>query len=366
VHLYLHIPFCHRICPYCAFYKHTPGKTDQQAFVQALLQESALYAGRHPGSALRSLYLGGGTPTALSEKHLEQLLRGLAQHWDFSQLEEFGIEANPRTVTANKASLLKDCGVNRVSVGVQAWDSATLQTLGRDHSAADAEEILQLLRSVGIRSINVDLMFSIPGQSVATWQSTLEQAIACKPDHISAYNLNYEEDTAFFERLQRGEYKEDGDRDATQFYLALDLLEAAGFQHYETSNYAKAGHRSVHNAGYWFGRDYLGLGPSATSTIGMQRWKNLGDTEQYIHALQDGILPQREAELLTPEQHHMERVALELRTDRGVSLDRLQAVPPSVLQSIQEEGLALAEAGQLILTHKGKPLVDAIAEALLL
>lgn len=323
-----------------------------------------MYAERY-GRQLTTIYLGGGTPTALSEAHLQQLLHGLRHIFDLTRLEEFGLEANPRTVTASKAALLASCGITRVSVGVQAWDEQTLQTLGRDHSGEDAVEILQLLRTAGIPSVNVDLMFSIPGQSMSTWDYTLQQALAAQPDHISAYNLNYEEDTAFFQRLQRGEYREDADRDASQFYHALDVLTTHGYEHYETSNYAKPGHRSVHNAGYWFGRDYLGLGPSATSTQGRTRWKNLPDTERYIHAIQSGILPQSEAELLTDEQHHMERVALELRTDRGVAMQRLHSVPPAVLAGLLEEGLAITQAEQLILTRAGKPLVDSIAEALL-
>jgi oxygen-independent coproporphyrinogen III oxidase len=364
-HLYLHIPFCHRICPYCAFYKHTPGSTEMSAFVDALLMEAVRYSTKYQLRP-KTLYLGGGTPTLLSEAHLQRLLLGLKERLDVTQLNELTLESNPRTVTAGKAKLLADCGVTRVSVGIQAWDATTLQTLGRDHSAEDALEIMQLLREAGIPSINVDLMFSIPGQSIETWGSTLRSAIAAQPDHISAYNLNYEEDTAFFERLQRGEYRENADADASHFHHAIALLEAAGYEHYETSNYAKPGHRSQHNAAYWTGRDYLGLGPSASSTVARQRWKNLPDTEAYVHALQNHILPQSEAELLTDEQWLMERVALELRTEAGVSPQYVAQLPQDKIATLSEEGLLLLKDDRLALTAEGKALVDSIAEALLL
>ena len=151
-------------------------------------------------------------------------------------------------------------GIDRISLGIQSWDEPTLKTLGRDHAPADAEETYHLLRGAGFRSVNVDLMFSIPGQSLETWQRTVEHTILLNPDHISAYNLNYEEDTEFFERLRRGQYREDESRDAEFFHTSLDLLEAAGYEHYEISNYARPGHRSAHNESYWMGEEYLGLG----------------------------------------------------------------------------------------------------------
>ena len=224
-HLYLHIPFCHRICPYCSFYKHQHGSTDLAAFVEAVLLEARRQAPKvRPGT----VYLGGGTPTALSETHLRRLLEGLRDALDLSEVVEFTSEANPRTVTPSKAAMMRELGVTRVSLGVQAWDEATLRTLGRDHAAAEAEETYRTLRAAGFASVSLDLMFSIPGQSIEAWRETLERTVALQPDHISAYNLNYEEDTEFFQRLRRGQYREDEGRDAEYFYLALDRLEAAG------------------------------------------------------------------------------------------------------------------------------------------
>jgi len=363
-HGYLHIPFCHRICPYCSFYKHTPGATDMQAFVKALLTEAELRSRLHP-CQWETLYFGGGTPTALSLPHLDHLLTGLRDLLDLSQLKEFTFEANPRTVPPAKAELLLKHGVTRISLGVQAWDDATLSTLGRDHSPAEAINTYHTLRSTGFRSINLDLMFSIPGQSLHTWKNTLLRSIELAPDHLSAYNLNYEEDTEFFDRLSRGQYREVPDQDADFFFAALDLLEPAGYTHYEISNYAQPGHESRHNAAYWFGRDYLALGPGCTSTINGSRWQNVRDTTRYIADLQRGHLPATDHETLTAEQRRTERFGLELRTRQGLPLHLVHPERLPLLHQLAADDLLTISNQHIRLTRIGKPLVDPIAVALL-
>lgn len=363
-HLYVHIPFCHRICPYCSFYKHQHGNTDMTAFVEAILTEARLQGERMPVE-LRTVFLGGGTPTALSEVHLERLLAGLRETFDFSDVAEFCLEANPRTITESKAAMMRRLGVTRVSLGVQAWDEATLKTLGRDHAPAEAEETFHLLRGAGFPSVNLDLMFSIPGQSPEAWEQTLTRTIALQPDHISAYNLNYEEDTEFFQRLTRGQYREDTETDARMFFTALDLLEAGGYEHYEISNYARAGHRSLHNECYWRGSDYLGLGPSAFSTHDGRRWQNVTDTSRYIAAMGAGTPEIQSAEVITPEKRLIERFGLELRTARGLPVDLVGESQRKMLASLAEDGLLRIEQGMIRLNREGKPLVDSIAVALL-
>jgi oxygen-independent coproporphyrinogen III oxidase len=363
-HGYVHIPFCHRVCPYCSFYKHTPGNTDIAAFVEAVLREAELRSQLHP-CQFETLYFGGGTPTALSLTHLDHLLTRLRQVFDLSQLREFTFEANPRTVPPAKADLLRQHGVTRVSLGVQAWDEATLTTLGRDHSPQEAEATYRTLRATGFDSVNLDLMFSIPGQSLETWKTTLQRSIDLAPDHLSAYNLNYEEDTEFFDRLARGQYREVPDQDADFFHTALDLLEAAGYAHYEISNYARPGHESQHNAAYWFGKDYLALGPGCTSTIAGQRWQNLMDTTGYIQQIQNNHLPATDLETLTPEQRRTERFGLELRTRQGLPLDLIQPDRLPLLQQLATDHLLTVQDQHIRLTRLGKPLVDSIAVALL-
>jgi oxygen-independent coproporphyrinogen-3 oxidase len=359
-HLYVHIPFCHRICPYCSFHKHTPGGTDMVAFVDALLKE----AEKQPLKP-RTIFFGGGTPTMLSEVHLERLLRGLRDRLDMSDLDEYTMEANPRTITASKATLMREQGVTRVSLGIQAWDEATLKTLGRDHSPAEAQETWQVLKAVDFPSLNLDLMFSIPGQSLETWRETVQHSLSLKPDHISAYNLNYEEDTDFFRRLKAGEFRADEGRDADFFNLGIDLLEAGGFEHYEISNYARPGHRSVHNESYWLGEDYLGIGPGAFSTVGGKRWHNVKDTPRYMALAHAGDDTAVEVEELTPENRRTERFGLELRTARGLPLDLVAPDSRRMLDTLRDQGLLSFDDQFVRLTRSGKPLVDPIAVALM-
>ena len=335
-------------------------------FVEALLGELKLHQ-RHLELRPKTIHFGGGTPTLLSAAHLEALFSGLRQVADLSDLHELCLEANPKTIGSAKARLLREAGVTRVSLGVQSWDETVLRTLGRDHSPGEAEEAWQELREAGIPSLNVDLMFSIPGLGVQKWEHSLEKTLSLRPDHISAYNLTYEEDTAFLEQLRRGELDSDADRDADHFSAAMDRLEAEGFEHYEISNYARPGHRSAHNSAYWHGADYLGIGPSAVSTVQRERWKNLPDTAAYVGAIAEGRIPAIESEQLDESKWLMERVALELRTIEGTPLERIRPeVRPHLEQLMAEDWVKLDEDSKRIqLTRQGLPMADTIAEQLL-
>jgi oxygen-independent coproporphyrinogen III oxidase len=363
--IYIHIPFCHRVCPYCSFYKHTPGTTPIGTFVDALVTE---LRHRLPTAAAaakpRTLYLGGGTPSMLSPSHLARLFQALRAEIDFSTLDEVTLEANPATFDAAKAHLFRELGVTRVSLGIQSFTPHVLAILGREHSMEQASESIGILRDAGMLSVNIDLMFSIPGQSKEDWEATLRHAISLNPDHISAYNLTYEEDTAFFESLRRGEMRENEDHDAEFFLLADELLTAAGFDHYETSNYAKAGHHSSHNRGYWRGEDYLGLGPSAVSTLERIRWKNIADTARYVTQVQALGHALSDSETLDDEACRLERIALGLRTREGISLDLLNETSRLQAMNFVEEGLAMIHNERLTLVHHGRALVDPISAEL--
>lgn len=359
MHLYLHIPFCHRICPYCSFYKHTPGKTDLGAFVDALLAEARFASRSHPVN-LKTIYFGGGTPSMLSPTHLRKLFDGLRDTFDFSSIEEITLEANPATFTTRTAHLYEELGVTRVSLGVQSFLGHHLETLGREHTPMQAIQSVHLLREAGSLEVNLDLIFSVPKQTLLDWEDTLTQAFALQPEHISAYNLTYEEDTAFFEKFQSGDYREDPDLNARMFSLADEILTGQGFEHYETSNYALPGFHSRHNHGYWTGNDYLGLGPSAVSTINRERWQNVCDTDAYLkqisavgHARQDG-------ETLDDEAWRLERIALELRTVEGLPLKYLSS--QTNLAAIDH--LVEKTNTHLRLIGEGPLLVDSIAAEL--
>ena len=373
--LYLHIPFCHRICPYCSFYKHTPGGTPIGEFVEALGTEAIGRRGLQPLSWNPSepkgvtnpfsIYLGGGTPSMLSATHLTRLFDSLRENFDFSEVSEVTLEANPATFDLAKAELFRSLGVTRVSLGIQSFSPHVLETLGREHSPEEASESVAILRAAGIPSVNIDLMFSIPGQSLADWESTLRHAVSLKPEHVSAYNLTYEEDTTFFESLKNGTYAENEDKDADHYHLAEEILTAAGFDHYETSNYAQPGHHSQHNQGYWEGADYLGLGPSAVSTIRGVREKNVPDTAAYIRQVNSIGNAIHETEALTPAQRRIELIALGLRTTRGIPLELLDAEAMVKAKALAAENLLNIGETRIHLTQLGRPLVDPIAAELI-
>lgn len=364
--IYLHIPFCHRICPYCSFYKHTPGGTPIGEFIQALGSEvKRRKESLDSLSAPMTLYLGGGTPSMLSSKHLTDLFTSLRTNFEFSKLSEVTLEANPATFDLKKARLFKDLDVSRVSLGIQSFTPHVLGTLGREHTPEQASESVHILREAGIPSVNIDLMFSIPGQSLTDWEDTLRHAVSLEPDHISAYNLTYEEDTAFFDSLKNGTYRENEDHDADHYHLADDILTAAGFDHYETSNYARPGHHSKHNQGYWEGHDYLGLGPSAVSTIAGVRQKNIPDTAAYIKQINSIGNAIHETETLSPAQRRIELIALGLRTTKGIPLDLLGSESLERAKNLASEDLLSIDQTHVILTRIGRPLVDPIAAELI-
>jgi oxygen-independent coproporphyrinogen-3 oxidase len=369
-HLYVHIPFCARICPYCAFYKDLLDRSQTSRFCEALLRELELNESRRRTGDRRSLlrpstiYFGGGTPTALNIGQLELLLREFHERLELSQLIEWTIEANPGSVSARKAALLKKFGVNRISLGVQSWDDELLKLLGREHNAQQAEESFRILRDAGFTNVNVDLMFGLPGQTDDQWRATLEKTIVLQPEHISTYCLTYEEDTEFFLRHAQGEFRQDADADAELFEMTMAILEDAGYRHYEISNYARPGFESVHNRAYWLGKDYLGIGPSAVSTIGMQRWQNVCDYRAYIDRVVSGESTRGTSENLTLEMKRRERIVLGLRSRDGLSASELKDFAPKIDELITLRLLRKSN-DNFVLTRRGKALADSVAEAFL-
>jgi oxygen-independent coproporphyrinogen-3 oxidase len=311
---------------------------------------------------LETIFFGGGTPTALTTAQLEFLLGGMRERLDLSQLSEWTLEANPGSVSPRKAALLHAMGVSRISLGVQSWDDELLKLLGREHNAAQAEASFHILREAGFANVSIDLMFGLPGQSLGQWESDLRKSIALQPNHISTYCLTYEEDTDFFLRHSRGEFREDPESDARFLETAMAMLESAGYEHYEISNYARPGFASTHNHGYWAGDDYLGIGPSSFSTIGMERWQNVCDYRAYSDRVLGGLSPVESTEPLTPEMKRTERIALALRTRGGIASEELEAWPNERREFI-DLGLLRETNGNFILTPRGKLLADSVAEA---
>jgi oxygen-independent coproporphyrinogen-3 oxidase len=362
-HIYVHIPFCARICPYCAFYKDLLDRSQTWRFCEAILRDLDQ---RCASFTLRpqTIYFGGGTPTALTTAQLESLLGGFSERLDLSSLVEWSIEANPGSVSARKAVLLRKLGITRVSLGIQSWDDELLKLLGREHSSQQAEQSFRILRAAGFSNVNVDLMFGLPGQTIEQWKFTLEKTIALEPAHISAYCLTYEEDTEFFLRHARGELLQDTDADGVFFETAMSILEDAGYEHYEISNYARPGFASFHNRAYWLGKDYLGIGPSAFSTVGMQRWQNVCDYRSYADRVLSGQSLKGFSENLTNEMKRTERIALSLRMREGIAASELKQFKQKTEELTSLE-LLRKSSGNLVLTRKGKSLADSVAEAFL-
>jgi len=360
-HLYVHIPFCLKVCPYCSFYKEASDRNKTRRFLDALLVELDRESAQRPVRP-QTIFFGGGTPSALSVSQLEYLLGEMRRRLDMDEVREWTLEMNPATVSMEKAKMLRALGVNRISMGVQSWNPGLLNVLGRVHSSDQALRSYEILREAGFENVNIDLMFAVPTQSRDQWADSLERTIALAPEHISAYCLTYEEDTAFFRMFQQGELVQDKDWDADLFELTIDRLAAAGYEQYEISNYAPAGRECRHNLAYWFGADYLGLGPSAFSTCGASRWQNVEDTALYCDRVLNGESAAGFREVVNPETRKAEAIAFGLRTNRGVARDMLHPWESTVREYL-EEGFFAPNGDRIVLTRKGKLVADTLAAA---
>lgn len=369
--LYIHIPFCDQKCAYCDFLSFPGRHSAQKAqYLDALCAEMRLrLRGRwqHP----QTIFIGGGTPTALSAHELRTLLQTLATCVDLAGVEEFTVEANPGTVDREKLAVLGGGGVNRLSFGVQSFDDGLLQTLGRIHTAQEAQEAVQLAREAGFTNVNLDLMYGLPGQSETQWRDTIAQAIALEPQHLSLYQLIPEEGTAIVRRMDAGTLPAvDEDGAARWFAAQRGWLADAGYAQYEISNYARAGFASQHNQLYWRLDDYLGLGLGATSWERPVRRTNTADFGAYCRALASGALPPAEEERLTRAEQMSESVFMALRMNDGLSLAAFHAlygedvadVFPDAVAEGRERGWLVLEDGQLCLTDVGRSLGNWVFE----
>ena len=362
-HLYFHIPFCPKACPYCCFYFEEGSKNKNDAFLHSLLREVEQATSQHRITP-KTVYFGGGTPTSLRVEQLHILLQELSKRIDFSKVEEWTFEANPATLRPDKAALLRESGVTRISLGVQSWNPKTLATLGRIHSPNQSNESLRILRETGFPSVNVDLMFAVPNQTPEEWEADLEETVRKSPDHVSAYCLTYEEDTEFFQKLGAGHFHRDEPTEERFFRSAMEFLPANGLHQYEISNYARQGHESQHNFACWSGKDYLGFGPSAFSTVGLTRTQNAPDTTAYIKALTEKNPPPRSVEHLSASTRNSEILAFGIRRHTGIKQNLLSHKREEISQ-LQDAGLIEPFDDNLRLTLKGKLLADTVAQYLL-
>ena len=372
--IYVHIPFCASRCSYCDFFSTLRLSESGEPYVNALLAEAALRQTELQGEPIRTLYLGGGTPSQLPLPLLSRLINGLRERLDLEVVEEFTVEANPDDVTPEWYRAVSQLGVNRVSMGVQSFEDKILRLIGRRHTAQQAAEAVACLRAAGIDNISIDLIFGLPGQTVESWTATVRQAIDLKPQHISAYGLTYEEGTRLWWQRERGEVVEVPEEQCLEMYrILVDALQSAGYEHYEVSNFALPGYRSCHNSSYWNDTPYLGLGAAAHSYDGTVRRSNPTDLRAYI----DGIAAGHtvcEVEELTRWERYDERVMLGLRTSDGVDAERLrQDFGDDAWQHFTSEASKHITAGHLrvtrdhryVLTPAGIMLSDSIIRDLM-
>jgi len=372
--VYVHIPFCASRCSYCDFYSTLLLSEVGEAYVDAVIAEAALRRGELHDAAIKTLYLGGGTPSQLPASLLNRLIAGLRQVLHLSDVEEFTVEANPDDVTPGWCGAVRSLGVNRVSMGVQSFENKILRLIGRRHTARQAVEAVGNLRDAGIENISIDLIFGLPGQTVATWTHSVRQEIALKPQHISAYGLTYEEGTRLWRQRERGEVVEVPEEQCLEMYrILVDELQAAGYEHYEISNFALPGFHSRHNSSYWDGTPYLGLGAAAHSYDGYIRRFNPHDLRQYISKVMSGQVVCEQEELTCWERYD-ECVMLGLRTARGVDADRLrQDFGDQAWQHFTREAARHIAAGHLsrvgdnryVLTREGIMLSDTVIRDLM-
>lgn len=316
--LYLHIPFCRSKCDYCDFYSLAGREDRMDEYQKALLRhvvESAAVARNFP---VDSLYIGGGTPTWYGEKRLVELLRTVKRQFCLTKDVEVTIEANPDSVDEKMLRHLRRIGVNRISMGMQSGSDEELKAIHRPHSEQQVEQAVAAVRGAKIRNLNLDLIYGLPGQTMESWQKTVEKALSLNPEHLSCYGLTVEEGTPLAQRVARGEQLPDEDMQAALYLWTVERLAQAGYEQYEISNFAKRGFQSRHNMKYWMGRPYMGLGAAAHSDFGGRRYSFVSDLDGYIQGMLSGDEVVDESEQITRRERGSEYLMLRLRTVHGI------------------------------------------------
>jgi putative oxygen-independent coproporphyrinogen III oxidase len=356
--LYVHVPFCLTRCGYCDFNTYAGIDHLRLPYVEALRREAELARPAWEGTPFVSVFLGGGTPTTLPIDAMAALLDSLRGAFAVTPDAEITSEANPDTVDEAYLRGMRAAGVERLSLGLQSFDPAVLRSLERVHTAESAVAAFRAARRAGFDDVNLDLIYGAEGETLASWRSTLERTVAFEPDHVSAYALTIEPATALGRKVAAGlAPAPDGDLQADMYAAACDVLGAAGYEHYEVSNWALRGHRCVHNIGYWEGRPYLGLGAGAHSYRDGRRWWNVRPPQQYLDEVRAARLPIGGAESLSDDERRLERLLLGLRMAEGVPQEWV-AAGAARANDLVALGLAARRAGRIALTDRGMLLAN--------
>ena len=373
--LYIHIPFCASRCIYCGFYSTTRHDL-RQRYVEAVCREMEMRglppAPSNGRGSLDTIYIGGGTPSQLTIPQLRQLFIYIYKVYDLTACQppcEITIEMNPDDVTAEYAAVLQQIGINRVSMGAQTFDDQRLLFLHRRHTTSQVVQAVGILRAAGIRNISIDLMYGFPGETLSDWEHDIDAALALDVEHISAYCLTVEDNTPLQKWIMdNGQWIMDEELERAMYELLMDKLTAAGYEHYEISNFAKPGYRSRHNSSYWNDVPYIGLGAAAHSYAPPYRLWNVADINAYIEAIERGELP-CEKEYLDDDTHYNDRIATALRTCDGLDLTTLSEKHRSYCtkeaKQFIENGLLRIDNERIIITRKGLFVSDYIMSSLM-
>ena len=365
--LYLHVPFCASSCDFCSFYQEQPKRGEIDRYLAAIEREMEL----HPPGRVETAFWGGGTPGLLPADDLRRL--GHAMTKAASKPGEWTVELAPSSVRADKLAALKEIGVTRISMGVQSFDDATLDALGRRHSPKQIMEAWELIEAAGFASRNLDLIFAIPGQDEKRWTDDLARAMELNPDHLSTYCLTFEEDTAMFVKLSQGKVKIDRELEAFLYRRTWETLEAGGYSQYETSNFARPGHACRHNLITWEMGSWIGYGPSAASQWGHVRWTNPANLDQWVKGIEAGQPVREQAKALSARDLLCDALVFGLRLNEGVDpfalAERFETPLPQGVRDlfadlVEEELMELAGT-RFRLNGEGRMRADAVGVAVL-
>lgn len=370
--IYIHIPFCKTRCIYCDFYSTTRSELKER-YVRALCRELEMRREYLRGEPIETIYLGGGTPSQLDEGDFLRIFETIRTVYGMEHCREITLEANPDDLTETYVAMLRRLPFNRISMGIQTFDDATLKLLNRRHNAAQAIEAVGRCRRAGFANISIDLIYGLPGETDERWKQDLQQAVALNVEHISAYHLTYEEGTRLYELLQARRIREVDEESSVRFFsILMDTLTDAGYEHYEISNFCRPGMHSRHNTSYWKGIPYLGCGASAHSFDRRTREWNVASIDEYIRALEDGHRLY-ETEPRDPDTAYNECVMTSLRTRQGLSLEEVEKEYGTVLrqyctdmaQPYLKDGKLEMRDGRLRLTREGIFVSDGIISDLM-
>jgi oxygen-independent coproporphyrinogen-3 oxidase len=359
--IYIHVPFCTGKCTYCDFYSIADSHLIS-SYIEALRKEVALY--QDFSLIFDSLYLGGGTPSLLDAAQLGALVAGLHREFTFAPDSEITLEANPDDLTADKPALYKGLGVNRLSLGVQSFNEGELRFMGRRHTARQTAAAVGRIRDAGFDNLGLDLIYGLPGQTVAAWLKNLETALSFTPEHLSCYQLTVAEATPLGQMVAAGQVRLPDEDTQREFFLRTgEFLTDRGYLHYEVANFARE-ERFIcrHNVKYWTRVPYLGLGPGAHSFDGRRRWWNFSSVADYCASLNAGQAPVAGAETLTPAQIRLETLYLGFRTRKGVGLETIREQPggDAILTELTQAGLVRVNRDRVIATASGLAVADGL------